>query len=140
MRSRASAIFAAIVASCALFFPWAAQAQGQTLWSSTFGCGGCHDVFTPAYLPDTPDNLRRNTGNTRAVIDSAISNNAGGWMGRYKSVSVDGVDGAEPVTATQRNSLVAFIGGFVSTATATVAYHGSTSVTLRDMSVLGSTV
>jgi len=132
MQSRALRFLFAIIACCTVLFPWNASAQGQTLFTTTFGCSGCHS--------DPPDNLRRNTGNTRAVVDQAISINAGGWMGRYKSVGVDGVDGAEPVTGAQRDAIVAYIGTHVQTATATVPYHGSVSVTLRDMQVDGSTV
>ena len=49
-----------------------ARAQGATLWSTTFGCSGCHNNAS-----SEPDNLRRNTGSTRAVLDQAISINAG---------------------------------------------------------------
>lgn len=131
MRSRALALLVALIASCAILFPMEAAAQGQTLYTD-FGCAGCHS--------DPPDNLRRNTGGTRAVLDRAIAINAGGWMGRYASNTVEVANGTEPLTATQRNDIVAYLGTYVANATATVAYQGSTMVTLRDMQVAGSTV
>jgi len=127
MPSRAHAFFVALLASVAVLLPLDAAAQGQTLYTTTFGCSGCH--------LDPPDTLRRNAAGAVSVLNRAIAINAGGWMGRYASTTVEGADGAEPVTATQRAQIVAYLATTFSTTQTqpSLAYHGSTSVTLANI-------
>ena len=92
-------------------------AAGQALWTAQ-GCNGCHGPV------GSPDNRRRNAGNSVGVIDAAISTNAGGFMNSFSAL-----------TATERQSLALFLGTFVTPnpQAVTVAFNGSVSVSLNNM-------
>ena len=124
---RAAAIF--IVSSVALL---AGSAHAQSVAAGTYlwgfgafdpvtgltgqGCGGCHG--TP------PDLRRRNAANAVSVIDSAIANNAGGFMGTFSGLS-----------ATNRQSIALYIGSTITgTQTApAVIYNSTVNVPLNDI-------
>ncbi|HEX4858801.1 MAG TPA: autotransporter domain-containing protein, partial [Usitatibacteraceae bacterium] len=118
-----------LLAALALLLPATSPAQsvanGAALWTSQ-SCNGCHGA-TPA-LP------QRNAGNAVSVLNSAITNNAGAIMNIFRSVAIDGVDGALPLNATQRADLAAYIGSFYTTSQATsVNFGAAVTVTLANI-------
>lgn len=93
-------------------------ANGNTLWNNSQGgfvkCASCHGV--------TPGLPQKNTSGTRSVLNSAITNSAGGYMQNFAILS-----------NAQRDDLAAFIGsnGAVAdgtTHTVVVAYHSAANV------------
>ncbi|MBL8515241.1 MAG: putative Ig domain-containing protein, partial [Betaproteobacteria bacterium] len=102
-------------------------ANGAALWTSR-ACGGCHG--TP------PDTMRRNAANSRSVLDAAISNNVGAFMGFYRATAVDGgANGGDPLNASDRNDIVAYINSVFTAdfTSAAVAYGGMITINLPNI-------
>ena len=103
--SSARILILATFAVVVIFMAPVAHAQvistGGTLWATVLPpgvtCSGCHGA--------TPGLPQKNAGNAVSVLNAAIANNAGFFMGNFKSLSIDGVDGAAPLNATQRADL-----------------------------------
>lgn len=97
--------------------------------TGTFNCYGCHSVgYTAGGLPLLPQLNAANASNS-SVLNFAIANNYGGAMGAYKSTTVDASDGGQPLTATQRDDIAAYLQTLIVPISTTVAYHGSTTAT-----------
>jgi uncharacterized protein YhjY with autotransporter beta-barrel domain len=119
----ALALFAGAVAPLHAF-------ASAAIWASR--CSGCHGA-SPA-LPQL------NAAAARSVLDSAIANNAGLSMGAFKSTTVDATNGATPLIAADRDSLVAYIATVAghNSQTVSVAYSGATTITLEDIATTTS--
>ena len=106
---------------------------GQSLFTSK-GCTGCHN--NP---PQTPQLNAANASNA-TVFNYVINNNFGGaltsgtdYMGQFKSAAIDGVNGAVPLTATERADLTAYLESVATNSAhtdVTVAYQSSATANL----------
>ncbi|MEQ1517636.1 MAG: autotransporter domain-containing protein, partial [Usitatibacteraceae bacterium] len=85
------------------------------------GCTGCHG--TPATIPQV------NAANAVSVLNSAITNNAGGAMGAFAGLS-----------ATDRASLALYIGSTTTQSQSTfVNFGGATAITLNNIATTSGT-
>ena len=108
-------------------------ANGSTLWyGATYFCSSCHGGAMPC-VPLLP---QRNAAGAVSVLSSAIVNNAGAFMGTFRSTAVDGgANGALPLSASDRADIAAFIASVNGTTSQStnVNFGGSVGVTLNNI-------